>query len=132
MRKKRSTKGRRRQETARGQRNLKFALAMITVLSACFLVFTSFLGDRSLIQLHRMEQARKGWVEENRALKKENALLRAKIKAARRDPFVVEKIAREELGMVRRDEVVYLFHSDRIGDVEGVSSPSPKKDLDPR
>ncbi len=129
MKKQRSSKGRRRKDPAREQRNLKFALAMIAFLSAVFLVFTSFLGDRSLIQLHHMEQARRSWVRENAALMEENGKLRSKLRSARRDPFVVEKIAREELGMVRKDEIVYLFHSDRIRDVEG--SLSPKKDVVP-
>jgi len=100
---------------------------MIAFLSAVFLLFTSLLGDKSLFQLHRMEQARQWWVRENAALVKENGGLRVKIKSARHDPFVVEKIARDELGMVRKDEIVYLFHSDRIHDVEGALSP--KKDV---
>ncbi len=96
---------------------------MIAFLSAVFLLFTSLLGDKSLFQLHRMEQAREGWARENAALVKENRKLREKIRAARHDPFVVEKIAREELGMVRKNEIVYLFDPARIHDVNELPSP---------
>jgi cell division protein FtsB len=85
------------------------ALAMITFLSAVFLLFTSLLGDKSLFQLHRMEQGKKEWLSENARLTEEVDELREKVRAVRNDRFVVEKIAREELGMVRKDEIVYLF-----------------------
>jgi len=123
MKKNRSSKGRRRKDPAREQRNMRFALGMIAFLSAVFLLFTSLLGDKSLFQLHRMEQAREGWARENAALVKENRKLREKIRAARHDPFVVEKIAREELGMVRKNEIVYLFDPARIHDVNELPSP---------
>ncbi len=129
MKKNRASKGRRRKDPAREQRNLKFALMMISFLSAVFLLSTSLLGDKSLFQLHRMEKAREWWVRENAALAKENQGLLEKIKAARHDPFVVEKIAREELGMVRKDEIVYLFNSAQICDVDEL--PSLKKDVVP-
>jgi len=129
MRRNRSSKGRRKTDPAREQRNLKFTLVTIVFLSAVFLLFTSLLGDKSLFQLHRMEQARQWWVQENAALVKENEGLRMKIKAARHDPFVVEKIAREELGMLRKDEIVYLFNSAQI--CEAAEPPSPKMDVVP-
>lgn len=129
MKRNRSSKGRRKKDPAREQRNMKFALVLIAFLSAVFLLFTSLLGDKSLFQLHRMERARKGWGRENVALVKENRRLREKIRAARHDPFVVEKIAREELGMVRKDDIVYLFNSPRIRNADDL--PSLKTDVMP-
>jgi cell division protein FtsB len=65
---------------------------------------------------------KESWVQKNAALADENKALRQKIQAARKDPFVVEKIAREELGMVKENEVVYLFDSREIREVKEENS----------
>ena len=45
--------------------------------------------------------------EENERLVQENKRLEEEIKALEGDPFYIEKIAREELGMVKKGEIVY-------------------------
>jgi len=46
---------------------------------------------------------------ENRGLDRDVADLKAKIKSLRDDPAAVEHIARDQLGMVRKSEVVFQF-----------------------
>jgi len=46
---------------------------------------------------------------QNADLKREVARLRVEVKELRDDPAAVERIARDELGMVRRSEVVFQF-----------------------
>ena len=53
--------------------------------------------------------------EGNLELKRENELLRSQIRAFHADPNYIERAARDELGMVGSDEIVYQF-------------PSPRKD----
>ncbi|MBN2801921.1 MAG: septum formation initiator family protein [Deltaproteobacteria bacterium] len=45
----------------------------------------------------------------NREIKKENAILRQQIKAIVKDPDFIENIARNEMGMIAKDEIVYQF-----------------------
>jgi cell division protein FtsB len=46
---------------------------------------------------------------ENDELKRDVGRLRVEVKQLRDDPAAVERIARDELGMVRKSEVVFQF-----------------------
>jgi cell division protein FtsB len=122
MKKAVTAKAGRQTKRSEGSRNTKAVLVLTFFLSALFLIFTSLLGDKSLFQLQRMRMEKESWVQKNAALADENKALRQKIQAARKDPFVVEKIAREELGMVKENEVVYLFDSREIREVKEENS----------
>jgi cell division protein FtsB len=50
---------------------------------------------------------------ENADLKREIGRLRVEVHQLRDDPAAVERIARDELGMVRRSEVVFQFAPSR-------------------
>jgi len=47
--------------------------------------------------------------KENDELKREVTRLRVEVQQLRDDPAAVERIARDELGMVRKSEVVFQF-----------------------
>ena len=47
--------------------------------------------------------------DENRRIKRENEALRNQIRAIHADPDFIENIARNEMGMIGPDEVVYQF-----------------------
>ena len=46
---------------------------------------------------------------ENQQLRRDVARLRVEVRQLRDDPAAVERIAHDELGMVRKDEVVFQF-----------------------
>lgn len=46
---------------------------------------------------------------ENAELRRDVSRLRAEVKGLREDPAAVERIAREELGLVRKSEIVFQF-----------------------
>jgi cell division protein FtsB len=94
-------------------------LGLVFFLSAVFFLFTSLLGDKSLLHLQRMEGEKERWVRANDRLAEENRVLREEIVAAREDPFTVERISREELGLVKENEVVYLFDPREIRPADG-------------
>lgn len=48
--------------------------------------------------------------QENDGLQKEIWQLEQKISKLRNDPKTLEKVAQRKLGMVRRDETIYIFH----------------------
>jgi cell division protein FtsB len=98
-----------KKDLPREQRNTKAAMGVILFLSAVFLLFNSLLGNKSLFQLHEMQLEKERWVKKNTRQTHENEMLKGNILAARNDLFTMEKIAREDLGMVKEDEVVYLF-----------------------
>ncbi len=85
-------------------RGLKLFLALIFAI-ALFAVF----GDRGLIDLWRIKGQRDGIILTNKGLEEENRDLERKIALLRKDRRYIGEIARTELGMIGRNEVIYRF-----------------------
>jgi cell division protein FtsB len=87
---------------------LKAVVLLACVLSIVFAI-SFFFSDRGLPEL---QHARKR-VAELRAgiakLEAENMKLRAEIDSVKRSSYAIERIAREDLGMSRKGEVVYML-----------------------
>ncbi len=96
--KKAKIKGRRK---ARG---LHLFLALIFAI-ALFAVF----GDRGLIDVWRLKGQRDHIVLTNKGLEEENRGLSRKIALLKNDRRYIGEIARAELGMIGRNEVIYRF-----------------------
>ena len=80
------------------------ALALSIVFGASFL-----FSDRGL---HELQHARTRVAElrtEIAQLEAENTRLRAEIESVRKSSYAVERIAREDLGMSRKGEVIYML-----------------------
>jgi cell division protein FtsB len=90
------------------QVTLKAVTLLSGVLTLVFLV-SFFFSDRGIAELqharHRVNQLNTDIVR----LKTENARLRGEIDSAKRSTWAVEKIAREDLGMSKKGEVVYML-----------------------
>jgi len=89
------------------------------------LLFNFLFGDRGLIQGIRQRHALARIQEEVRTLQVENATLAADVRALRQDPWRVETIAREELGLTRPGEILFLFPSEESP--EASTSPELSK-----
>jgi len=78
----------------------------VVAFGVCLLLFGLFGDDhgvRAMIQARRDARALASQIA---ALRAENALLRQRADALRRDPAVIESVARETLGMARPGEIV--------------------------
>ena len=78
----------------------------VAAFGACLLLFSLFGDDhglRAMLQARRDERTLASRVE---ALRAENAVLRRRAEALRRDPATIESVARETLGLVRRGEIL--------------------------
>ena len=85
-------------------RLLNYALAFVTVV----LVVDALVGDKGLLDTMR---ARRQHAELSAALvqkRQENARLREDIRRYREDPSAIEALAREELGLMRDGEVLFI------------------------
>ncbi|NOY92473.1 MAG: septum formation initiator family protein [Deltaproteobacteria bacterium] len=47
--------------------------------------------------------------EQNRSYREEVRQLEVRVRALRTDPEAIERVARDELGMIRQDELVFQF-----------------------
>ena len=85
------------------------SLALIALLLG-FALFT-ILGERGMLHLWRLSGENKRLGEKNFRLHSENEILRDKINHLLHDNRYLEKVAREDLGLVWPGEIVYQFAS---------------------
>jgi len=77
---------------------------------AIVLVVDALVGDKGFVDTLR---ARRQHRESSAALaqkRQENARLREEIRRLREDPSRIESVAREELGLIRPGEVLFIVH----------------------
>jgi cell division protein FtsB len=86
------------------KRNLLYLASFITLL-----FFFAIFGGRGLMQIYHLKQEREKIKFSNARLRAENLKVAAQIERMKHSKEEVEKIAREELGLVKRGEVVYQF-----------------------
>lgn len=88
----------------------KILLSLATlVLLNIFLVI--IFGDRGLVEVNHLKGERDGLVRDNRELTEKNLALRREIERLKTDPAYIEHVARQELGMIGRVEVIIRFDS---------------------
>jgi cell division protein FtsB len=88
----------------------KLALYGWAALIALLLIY-AVVGERGAIHLWRLQGEQGKLDEQNYRLQKDNEALREKIARLRSDNYFLEKIAREELNLVRPGEVIYRFRA---------------------
>ncbi|UCD32622.1 MAG: septum formation initiator family protein [Desulfobacterales bacterium] len=80
-------------------------IALSILLLSSLLLFIVF-GDNGLIDLNRLKTERDDLLQKNESLKQENLSLYREIERLKNDPEYVENVARQELGVVGKDEVI--------------------------
>jgi cell division protein FtsB len=83
-----------------------------TAIALIALTVGSVFGDRGILNLvnkRRQVDELRGELE---ALRAENARLSSEIAALRTSPRAIERLAREELGLARPDETVFLIREE--------------------
>ena len=102
-----------REDRRSEQRGLRRKAALLaSVIAIIALVVGSLFGDRGILQLMAQRQRALDLAREIEDIRAENLLLAAEIHALRTDPRAIERIAREELGLARPGETVFLVKSD--------------------
>ena len=93
------------------KQNILIAFAILGVFT--LLLFIIF-GDKGLADLHLLQKERDVLIEENRKLEQENLSLYSEIDRLKHDPEFVENIARQELGVIGKEEVIFkVMNRDR-------------------
>ena len=97
----------------------RLSLLMVGVVSV--LAFTyAIIGNNGYLELRRREAKNRDLRAKAQELLRENKEILSEIKALKSDPKAIEKIAREELGMVKPGEVKITTNPERQG-------PSPTR-----
>ena len=83
----------------------KYVLILIFVI--LIIAYYTIFGERGFLQLRKMERNLEEIKVSTERIKKQNESLKNKIHLLQDDKQYIEKIAREELGLVRKDEFIY-------------------------
>ena len=86
-------------------RGLPLAVLTMSVVAVPVLL----LEPEGLPRMRNLENELRGVEDENAELDRNIAKLRVDVKNLRENPTTVERIAREQLGLVRKSEVVFQF-----------------------
>lgn len=86
---------------------VRIALGVFGLLTVAMLLLAIF-NDRGMIQVHAQAKKLSAIETDVSRLETENKQLNAEIQALRSDPATVEKVAREELKLVKPGEVVLV------------------------
>jgi cell division protein FtsB len=88
------------------------AATLACVILVVALVVGALFGDRGFLQLVRERQRADELTRAIEDLRQENGRLASEIAALRRDPRAIERLAREELGLARPGETVFLVREE--------------------
>ena len=82
-------------------------LLSFAILALGSMLFFVIFGENGLADLNLLKQERNLLLEENRALEQKNIALYREIHRLKNDLKYIESVARRELGMIRKDEVIF-------------------------
>jgi len=88
----------------------KILLSLVALVLLNILLVIIF-GDRGLVEVGHLKGERDRLLKDNRVLNEKNLSLRREIERLKTDPAYIEHVARQELGMIGRDEVIVRFNS---------------------
>jgi len=94
-----------RREFVLAQRVLPLAMLGVAVVSVPVMI----LSPQGLTRLEHLEQEKKRADDEVSRLSEQIRKLRSEVRRVKDDPAMVERVARDELGLVRQTEVVFQF-----------------------
>ena len=90
--------------------NVRYRRILIPILLiVSVMIFFTVFGDKGLLQVYRLKRELKEIERVNRELQQENERLRAEINNLRTNKKYIEELARRELGLVKKGEIVYQF-----------------------
>lgn len=88
----------------RGQKYMVAGAAVFLFSLVLLIVF----GDNGLMELSRLRAQEQAMADQNESLARENVNLYRTIGRLKNDPVYIESVARNELGMVGKDDVIII------------------------
>ena len=91
---------------ARDRRRVRLGLTFV----AAVLAVNATVGERGLVETLRARREGAALATSISALRLENGRLRENVRRLREDPSAIEALARRELGLMRRGEILFVIH----------------------
>ena len=87
--------------------NKKVLVTILLLVSV--MIFFTFFGDKGLLQVYRLRRELREIERVDMGLRQENERLIGEIDNLRTNKKYIEELARRELGLVKKGEIVYQF-----------------------
>ena len=82
-------------------------LIAVIILSLFSLLLFIVFGENGLADLNLLKTERDGLISQNEELVQKNLSLYREIERLKNDPKYVEDVARQELGVIGKDEIIF-------------------------
>lgn len=90
-------------------RKRKLIFFTIIFLSFLYLVASFIFGDMGFLRYKELTKRKTNLEKQIKEYSEENEQLKSQIKLLKEDPFYTEKHAREDLGLAKPDEYIFLY-----------------------
>lgn len=87
------------------RRTVHFLLVFATIV----LVVDSLVGERGLLETLKVRRQHAELTASVESIRRENARLREQVRRLNDDPAEIESVAREELGLIRPGEMLFII-----------------------
>ncbi|MFO7665735.1 MAG: septum formation initiator family protein [Desulfobacterales bacterium] len=94
-------------------------VGLVVVFSFLLLIF---FGENTLLELNRLKKDRNVLIKTNEELVRQNDLMYNEIDRLKHDPKYIENVARQELGMIGKNEIIF-----KIDNTKNLSIPEKIK-----
>ena len=84
----------------------KNILLVLAIVAMCLRLLVIVIGENGISDLYRLKKQKENLSQKNDELKKENITYYREIERLKHDPRYVEDVARKELGVIGKDEVI--------------------------
>jgi len=94
-------------------------LQLLLVFVTLVLILNALIGDRGLMETLRARQKHAEIATAIERLRSDNARLREEIGRLRSDPWTIEAVARQELGLLKPGEILFIIKDARPAAASG-------------
>ena len=101
-----------RQQVSLEQRKRTYIFFACILLTMAYLSYNLVFGDMGVIKYFELRQNKKRLEIELTRIDKENKALTEQVNSLRKDPYYIEKYAREEYGLAKPGEFIFQFKND--------------------
>ena len=89
------------------KQNILLSVSALLLLALFFFIIVT---EHGLLDLRSLKEEHNRLIEENLKLTRENQDISIEIDRLKHDPAYIESIARQELGMIGKDEIILKSH----------------------
>ncbi|MGB5992386.1 MAG: septum formation initiator family protein [Desulfobacterales bacterium] len=91
----------------------KKIMLVLAIMTMCLMLLFIVFGENGLTDLYKLKMEKDNLSKKSDELKKKNLSLYREIERLKNDPGYVEDVARKELGVIGKDDVIIKVKKER-------------------